>query len=259
MREAKDRRRLHLGIRRPCGRLNVRWLLEQAYEAVDRFPDAARNEMAEQSDVTVGHVVVGDAAIAAVADRVLGEQAVLGEFVLGAVGCSGATAAPDLRQIAAVVGIDKVLYRGLELSDADVAAVGKRQLVRSRQALHVASCLSWAQIAAVREDREDVALDRIGELRLGTGQWPKVPRPARPLADGGEHVENVAFWHAFQKRSLKCLSRCRWLPASPTLEHRLALLGDDDIAVSRETCVNPFGGVGQPALEPSHEFPGSRR
>ena len=42
------------------------------------------------------------------------------------VGLARTAAAPHLRQVAAVVGIDQVLDGGLELSDADVAAVGKR-------------------------------------------------------------------------------------------------------------------------------------
>ena len=66
-------------------RLDVRRVLEQALENVDRFPDTAWDEMAEQGDVRVRDVVVGDPAVAAIADRVLGEQAVLGQLVLGPV------------------------------------------------------------------------------------------------------------------------------------------------------------------------------
>ncbi len=43
-------------------RLDLRRVLEQSFEDVHGFPDAARDEVAEQGDVQVGDMVVGDSA-----------------------------------------------------------------------------------------------------------------------------------------------------------------------------------------------------
>jgi hypothetical protein len=72
---------LGIGVHR--GRLDVRSVLEQTLKDVDGFPDATWDEVAEQGDIGVRDVVIGDPAVAAVADRVFGEQAVLGQLVLG--------------------------------------------------------------------------------------------------------------------------------------------------------------------------------
>jgi hypothetical protein len=74
-----------LGIGMHRGWLDLRRVLEQALKDVDRLPDTARDEVAEQGDIGVRDVVVGNPTVAAIADRVLGEQAVLGQFVLGPV------------------------------------------------------------------------------------------------------------------------------------------------------------------------------
>ena len=62
--------------------LNIGGVFEEAFEDVDGFPDTARDEVAEQGDVRVREVVVGDPTVAAVADRVFGQQAVLGQYLV---------------------------------------------------------------------------------------------------------------------------------------------------------------------------------
>ena len=52
-------------------RLNIGPVLQQAIDDIHRLPDAAGDEVAEQGDVAVGHVMVGDAAVSPVADVVL--------------------------------------------------------------------------------------------------------------------------------------------------------------------------------------------
>ncbi len=75
-----------------------------------------------------------------------------------------------------MVGVDQIFDGRLELGDADVAAVGERQLVRTGQTLHVAGSFRWSEIAAVGKHGQDVALHRIGELRLRAGEWPQVTK-----------------------------------------------------------------------------------
>ena len=63
--------------------LDVGPVLQQPVQDVDGFPDAARDEASEQGDGAVGDVVVGDAAIATVADVAGAEQIVLAELGRG--------------------------------------------------------------------------------------------------------------------------------------------------------------------------------
>jgi len=77
--------------------LDVRRVLRQAVEDVDGLPHAARDEVAEQRDVGVRHVVVGDAAVAAIADVALREQVVLVQVPLRAVGRGALQIAPVAR------------------------------------------------------------------------------------------------------------------------------------------------------------------
>ena len=60
----------------------------------------------------------------------------LGELILGAIGRGRAATAPDLRQVAGVIGVDQILDGRLELSDADVAAVREREFVSGCEVLH---------------------------------------------------------------------------------------------------------------------------
>ena len=61
---------LSIGMQRV--RLDVGLIVHQAIENVDRFPDAARNEVAEQRDVGIGNMVVADATVSAIPDVVFG-------------------------------------------------------------------------------------------------------------------------------------------------------------------------------------------
>jgi hypothetical protein len=148
-----------------------------------------------------------------------------------------------------VVGVDQVLDGRLELGDADVATIGKRQFVCAGQTLHMAGGFGWAEIAAVGEYRQDVALHRIGEFWFGAGEWAQVTKALRPGTDVGQHVQEVALGHAFQQRGFQRLGRCRRLSSQPTFDHRLALVVDDDVATGRERSIHPFGSCRQPILQ----------
>lgn len=82
MGHAEYKRRLALRIGVYGRRLDVGGVLQQPFEDVDRLPDSARDEVAEQSDIGVRDVVVGDTTEASIADRVLSQQAVLGSYLV---------------------------------------------------------------------------------------------------------------------------------------------------------------------------------
>lgn len=87
-------------------RPDVRFVGHQPVEDVDALIGAAPNEMAEQRDELVGHMVVADAAAPAIADMVLGQQVLLVKVPLGAVGRRVLARAPVAWQFKLVVCVD---------------------------------------------------------------------------------------------------------------------------------------------------------
>ena len=116
-------------------RLDLGRVLEQSFEDIDRLPDAARDEVAEQGYVGVRHMVVGNSTVRTVADRILSQEAVLGQVVFGAIGRSRTAAAPDLGEVAAVIRIDEVFDDRIELINTHVAPIRERQLMSCGQTL----------------------------------------------------------------------------------------------------------------------------
>ena len=88
---------------------------EQLLTQGDGFPDAARDEVAEQRDGVVGDVVVGDPAVAAMADVRLGQEVVDQRVDLRAVGGDRRPVTPGLDQIEVQVRVDDVGARLVEL------------------------------------------------------------------------------------------------------------------------------------------------
>jgi hypothetical protein len=152
-------------------------------------------------------VVVSDSAVGAVADRILSQEAVLGQIVLCAIGRRRTAAAPDLGQVAAVVCIDEVFDDRVELIDAHVAPICERQLVSGGQALQVTRCLGGTEIAAEGERGQEVALNGVRQLWLRAREWTEVARPLRPEIDDRQNVEQAPLRHAVEQRGLKGMRR----------------------------------------------------
>jgi hypothetical protein len=130
-RQPVHRRTLRLGVAVEHVRLDVGRVLRQAVEDVDGFPHAARDEVAEQRDVGVRDMVVGDSAVAAIADVALCEQIVLVEVPLRAVGRGTLRVAPIAWQLKLVVAVDDVADRRLQLLGADLALIDEGDLARA--------------------------------------------------------------------------------------------------------------------------------
>ena len=109
--------------------LGVGQVPQQALDDVDRFPDAAGDEVAEQRDVVVGDVVVGDPAVAAVADVRLGQEVVDQRVDLRAVGGDARPVSPGLDQIELQVGVDDIRSGQVELLGREVPGRGRAELV----------------------------------------------------------------------------------------------------------------------------------
>ena len=83
--QTEDRVALGLRVAMDDLGLDVGRVGQQAIEDVDALVHATGNEVAEQRHVFVGHMVVADAAVAAVADVVLRQQVVLVDAPFGAI------------------------------------------------------------------------------------------------------------------------------------------------------------------------------
>ena len=194
--ETEDRLALALGVGVQRVGLDRRAVLHQPIQDVDGLPHAAGDEAGEQSDVGVGDVVVGDAAIAAVADVARADQIVLAQLDVRAVGDGGAAAAPVPRQREAGILVDHVDHRRLQLVDVDVLGVDPAQRRRRGDVGGVPGGLIGTKIAAVAEHGEQVASDGLRELRIGAGRWSEVAGVVRPVLGILEDVEEMALRHA---------------------------------------------------------------
>jgi len=200
-------RRLALGISMNGCRLDLRCVLEQSFDDVDSFPDAARDEAAEQGYVGVRHTVVGSSTVRPITYRILSQEAVLGQVVFSAIGRSRTAAAPDLGEIAPVVRIDEVFDDRVELINTHVAPIGERQLVSGGQTLEVARCLSWTKIAAEREGGQDVALNRLSQLWLRARQRAEMTGPLCPEVNERQNIEEASLGHAVEQRRSESMCR----------------------------------------------------
>ena len=166
---------LPLGVGVDRVRLGVRALFEESFDDVDGFPDAAGDEVREERDVVVGDVVVGDPAVAAVADVRLGQEVVDQRVDLGAVGGDRLPVSPGLDEVELEVGVDDVGCRVVELLGREVRRGGHAQLVRG-DAADVAGGLCRAEVAAVGERRQHVAQQWVLQA------WGRSPTRARTAA-----------------------------------------------------------------------------
>jgi len=88
--------------------------------------------MREQRDVIVADVIVGNTAIAAIADVALRQQVVLVQVPLGAVGRRAFRVAPVVRQPEPVVGVDDGTDRRFQFLRGDLALVDEGNLARAQ-------------------------------------------------------------------------------------------------------------------------------
>lgn len=64
-------------------RLNLRLVMQQAVEDVDRFPNSTRDEMTEQRNVGIREVVIANATITTIANVIFSQEVVLVNIPLG--------------------------------------------------------------------------------------------------------------------------------------------------------------------------------
>jgi hypothetical protein len=115
-----------------------------------------------------------------------------------------------------------------------VLRVGPAQRRRGGDIGSVPGGLIGAEIAAIAEDGQQIALLGLGELGVGTGRWPKVTGETCPMLNLFEDVEHVTLRHTRLQLLLelgesRCLLRLREL-----LEVRGAVGIDAEFDIVRE-------------------------
>ena len=99
--------------------------LQETFDDVNGLPDTRRNEVAEHSDVVVGHMPIGDGAHLSVPEMVPRQQVLLIEVVLRAVGRNRVTVASYLGQIQLQIKFDQFPLRGFQILDGEMTPVYK--------------------------------------------------------------------------------------------------------------------------------------
>ena len=195
--QAEDGLALALGISVKRIGLNRRAVLHQRIKDMDRLPYPAGDEAGEQSDVGVGDVVIGDTAVATIADVPGSHEIVFAELDVRAVGDRCPAAAPVTRQWEAGVLVDHVDHRRLQLVGIDVLRVDPTQRLSRCNLGGMSSGLIWPKIAAVAEHREHVSLNGVGKFRIGAGWWSEVAGVASPVLGMLENIKKVPLRHPY--------------------------------------------------------------
>src|SRR5713226_7621331 len=78
--------------------LDVRAVAYQAIKQIDGFEDTASNKVAEQQDIHVTHMMIGDAPKTYIANMFLCEQILLRQLILGSIRCGPFLFSPIVRE-----------------------------------------------------------------------------------------------------------------------------------------------------------------
>ena len=240
-------------------RLEVGTVLQQGIEDVDGFPYTAGDEVAEQRDVGRRDVVVGDPAIAAVADVALAQEVVLTQLHVGAVGDGHVRPSPQERKLEAGVGVDEVPLRSLKLLDVDVLVVDAAQGVAVHHLRGVTGRLAGPQIAAVAENRQEVTPGGVGDLGVGARRRAEVAGERRPVLGMLEDIEEMALGHAAAHRRLEGSEPLREALRPQSGQMRSPVGVDAQLAVVREPHIDLLGQPDQPLAQLGDEGGGVGR
>lgn len=127
--QPKNGQVLALGIGVNGRRLDRRAVANQTIQDVNGFPNPTRNEMTEEQDVRIAHMMVGNASVAAIANMSLHQQVLFGQLILGPIGCHAFLIAPVARQREAVKAVGNIANGRFQLFCREMAAVDMGNLV----------------------------------------------------------------------------------------------------------------------------------
>ena len=100
----------------------------------------------------------------------------------------------DYRPAWAGIVVDDVHHRRLQLGPGDVLSIDPAQRLRCCHLWRMPGGLARAEIAAVTEHGEQVALDGLGELGIGAGWRPHlIAAGVAKAAHDGQRVQQAAI------------------------------------------------------------------
>jgi hypothetical protein len=133
---------------------------------------------------------------------------------------------------------------------AYVPAIDARNHVRTDFADEMARGLVGLQVAAHGEDRLQVTLGGLLDLRLVPRNWAKMPCEVRPVLDVGQDIKEVPCGEFAAERTLQGNHRRRDIPRLDATQHRLAIGADRHISFEiGKRSVNACRGVSQPLFQ----------
>jgi hypothetical protein len=109
--------------------LDRRAVANQTIQDINGFPHPTRNEVAEEQDVHITHMMIGNAPIAAVANMSLDQQVLFGQLIVGPIGCHTFLIAPVARQYEAVKAIGNIANGRFQLFCCEMAAIDMGNLI----------------------------------------------------------------------------------------------------------------------------------
>src|SRR5260370_40452918 len=137
VRQSKNRQVLPLSIRVDGGRGDVRAIAYQAVENMHRLPDRAGDELREEHDIHITHMMVGNAPEPSIADVLLCQQILLRQLILRSINGGPFLLTPIVREGVAIEAINNIPQRRIQLLDRDMPPVDMRNLIRIERASQV--------------------------------------------------------------------------------------------------------------------------
>lgn len=170
-----------------------------------------------------------------------------------AVGDRGAAGTPKPRQGKAAVGVDQIGSCGLQLGRIDMLDIDAAKSFGGGDVRRVTRGLSGTEVAAIAEDRENIALFRVGKLGIRAGWWPKMTGVAGPACAVFENIEQMPFTHAAVDFRFEGIQSFRLSFAERLFEMGLPGIVDRQFGIVWKAVVNPGCRLGELSLQPGDE------
>src|SRR5712692_6361321 len=119
VRQSKNRQVLPLSIRMDGGRGDVRAIAYQPVENMHRLPDRAGDELREEHDIHITHMMVGNSAKTSKADVLLCQQILLRQLILRSISGGPFLLTPIVRKGVPIEAINDIPQGRIQLLDRD--------------------------------------------------------------------------------------------------------------------------------------------
>ena len=130
-------------------RLDLRLVLHQSINDIDSFPDPTGDEVREEQDIQVAHMVVGDASKPTITDMLLCQQVLFCQIVLRPISSSSLARSPTQRKRTPMEAVDDITKRSLQLFCCHMTTIEPGQRLTVDLSSQVAGQLVGSQITVM--------------------------------------------------------------------------------------------------------------